>query len=202
MAENNNNIQNQQVVQILLSEVGLDEQLAGMLKTFYKSNKPEVLGETLSSVVAKKEQEIEKICNIHYQEFVTSVEQLLQVRHDVGYLQAQVSKFQDSFGETTQPLLSGLMDYENYSRIAENVESLVLTVNRCLYVLELAKKINFQIENKKYYMALNILEELQRLHLRKVIQFEFAKHIRKILNSKGRRIHTNYSKQYIKSRKE
>ncbi|KAF0389840.1 exocyst complex subunit Sec15-like protein [Gigaspora margarita] len=41
----------------------------------------------------------------------------------------------------------------------------------------MANRVNYLVEEQKYYSALRTLEELQTVHLRKVIQYEFARHM-------------------------
>ena len=97
--------QQQQLVQILLSDAGIDEQLGSILKTFYRVGRQDAFVEQLSAVVSRKEQEIEKLCNFHYQDFVQSVDQLLRVRTDAGSLKSKISHFHGDLMEGTESLL-------------------------------------------------------------------------------------------------
>lgn len=59
------------------------------------------------------------------------------------------------------------------------MDEAVEALKSCLFILELVAKINLLVEHRKYYNALKTLEELQQLHLRQIMNFELAKHIRK-----------------------
>ena len=92
--------QQEQLAHIMLSESGMDEQLGSTLKSYYKLGKQDALVDQLSAIIVKKEQEIEHICNIHYRDFVSSVDRLLRVRSDATDLKSQIRDFSSEFQQS------------------------------------------------------------------------------------------------------
>lgn len=48
-----------------------------------------------------------------------------------------------------------------------------------MYTLGLCAKVKEYVENKKFYPAIKILDQLQQVHLRNVAQYEFGRHLEK-----------------------
>jgi small nuclear ribonucleoprotein (snRNP)-like protein len=64
-------------------------------------------------------------------------------------------------------------------KVRENLQLGIDQLQRCLYILKLANKVRVQLENRHYYTGLRTLEELENVHLRKVMKYEFAKYMEK-----------------------
>ena len=62
-------------------------------------------------------------------------------------------------------------------RIVNNVDDATEVLETSLNVLNIANGIDGLIESRKYYSALRSLDDLENIHLRSVMQFEFAKHM-------------------------
>ncbi|CEG77069.1 hypothetical protein RMATCC62417_11872 [Rhizopus microsporus] len=56
------------------------EQLGPVIKNIIETGKRTAFLDSLDALIRKKDAEIERMCNIHYQEFVSAVDQLLKVR--------------------------------------------------------------------------------------------------------------------------
>jgi hypothetical protein len=177
-------IEHQQLIQILLSDTSLDEQLGSTLKTFCRIQRQDALIDQLTVILHKKEQEIEKLCNSHYQEFIHSVDELLKVRSDAETVKQDLHQFDQNYQKTGQNLLALKQKLSAQRKAYINVETASNTLKACLFILELANKINFLIEQKKYYSALKTLEEMQNYHLNSSLsQFEFVKHVQECIPS-------------------
>jgi exocyst complex component 6 len=63
--------------------------------------------------------------------------------------------------------------------ISQNINSAIEVLSTCMYTLGLCAKVKEYVENKKFYPAIKILDQLQQVHLRNVAQFEFGRQLEK-----------------------
>ncbi|KAG9287563.1 hypothetical protein G9A89_019624 [Geosiphon pyriformis] len=153
------------------------EQLGPIIRSIYDNGRQEAFLEQLAVFVRKKEGEIERMCNSNYQEFVHSVDQLLKVRQGTVNLKNKIIDLNYDVQLSGKKLASKKKELIQTRRIQKNIDEAVETLQTCLYVLDLANRVNLLIDDKKYYSALKTLEEVQTVHLRKVSQYEFARHM-------------------------
>lgn len=153
------------------------EQLGPIIKSIYDTGRQEAFLEQLATFVRKKEGEIERMCNSNYQEFVQSVDQLLKVRQETVNLKNKIIDLNYDVQKSGKKVAAKKKELIQTRKIQKNIDEAVETLQLCLHVLDMANRVNYLVEEQKYYSALRTLEELQTVHLRKVIQYEFARHM-------------------------
>ncbi|CAG8597920.1 13973_t:CDS:10 [Funneliformis caledonium] len=153
------------------------EQLGPIIKTIYDTGRQEAFLEQLAIFVRRKDSEIERMCNSNYQEFIQSVDQLLKVRQGTVNLKNKIIDLNYDVQNSGKKVASKKKELIQTRRIQKNIDDAVDTLQSCLHVLDMANRVNYLVEERKYYSALRTLEELQTIHLRKVIQYDFAKHM-------------------------
>ncbi|RHZ47096.1 hypothetical protein Glove_593g29 [Diversispora epigaea] len=153
------------------------EQLGPIIKSIYDTDRQEAFLEQLAVFVRKKEGEIERMCNSNYQEFVHSVDQLLKVRQGTVNLKNKIIDLNYDVQKSGKKVAVKKKELIQTRKIQKNIDEAVETLQSCLYILDMAIRVDNLVEERKYYSALRTLEELQTVHLRKVIQYEFAKHM-------------------------
>ncbi|KAJ3411833.1 hypothetical protein HDV05_001675 [Chytridiales sp. JEL 0842] len=168
------------------------DQISYIIKTIFQTGKEDAFTEQLTEFIKKKEQEIERMCNFYYQEFVQSVDQLLKVRLGTVNLRSKIVQLNSEMQEAGSKIVEKVgaakflrppmfntcvqkKEIIDYRKILLNIETAMESLQTCLFVLDVANKVNSQIENKKYYSALRMLEDLQTVHLQNVTQFTFSK---------------------------
>ncbi|KAI9344931.1 exocyst complex subunit Sec15-like-domain-containing protein [Obelidium mucronatum] len=151
------------------------DKISYTVKTVLQSSKEQAFSDHLTQFIAKKESEIEKMCNFHYQEFVQSVEQLLKVRLGTAHLKTKIMSLNSEMQDAGTKIIEKKKEIIDYRRILLNVELAMECVQTCLVVLDVANKINSQIEKGKHYSALRMLDDLQTTHLPRIIEYAFAK---------------------------
>ncbi|KAJ3012635.1 UNVERIFIED_CONTAM: hypothetical protein HDU68_001094 [Siphonaria sp. JEL0065] len=151
------------------------DKISYTVKTILQSSKEQAFSDHLTQFIAKKEDEIEKMCNFHYQEFVQSVEQLLKVRLGTAHLKTKIVNLNSEMQEAGTKIIEKKKEIIDYRKILLNVELAMECVQTCLVVLDVANKINTQIEKGKHYSALRMLDDLQTTHLPRIIEYSFAK---------------------------
>ncbi|KAI9366700.1 exocyst complex subunit Sec15-like-domain-containing protein [Zopfochytrium polystomum] len=150
------------------------DQISFTIKTILQSGKEEAFTEHLNQFIQRKEQEIEKMCNFHYQEFIQSVDQLLKVRQGTVSLKAKISQLNGEMQATGQKIIEKKKEAIEQRRMLLNVEIAMEATQTCILVLDIANKINNQIASRKYYSALRLLQDLESVHLAKVKEFSFG----------------------------
>ncbi|KAF8929985.1 exocyst complex subunit Sec15-like-domain-containing protein [Dissophora ornata] len=153
------------------------EHLGPTMKEVYRNNKMKPFLDQLSTFIRRKEMEIEKMCNSNYQEFVQSVDRLLKVRQGTVDLKDKIHTLNTDVQRSGTELTAKKRELIESKRILENIATAMDTLKTCINFLDLANRVNVQVENRKYYSALRIVDEIQVVHLRGVIQFEFARHM-------------------------
>ncbi|KAJ3054452.1 hypothetical protein HK097_001794 [Rhizophlyctis rosea] len=151
------------------------DQIAYTIKQIFQSGKEDAFADQLGLFVHRKEVEIEKMCNFYYQEFVQSVDQLLKVRVGTLNLKNKVVDLNGDLQSIGTKIVDKKKEVIDYRRILLNIESAMDVLQSCLFVLDIANKVNSNIENRKYYSALRLLEQLQQVHLRHISHYGFAK---------------------------
>ena len=68
--------------------------------------------QTLHEAKKKKEVEIERICNRHYQDFLGSVQEIVQMKGSAGQLKSAISQMHTEFCTTGQELVNVLTDLD------------------------------------------------------------------------------------------
>ncbi|KAJ3023401.1 hypothetical protein HKX48_003318 [Thoreauomyces humboldtii] len=153
------------------------DQIAYIIKQILQTGKEDVFGEQLSMFISKKEAEIEKMCTFHYQEFVQSVDQLLKVRQGTITLKDKILDLNEQMQASGSKIVSKKREIINNQHTLLNLELGVESLQSCLFVLDMANKVNASVENRKYYTALKMLEDLQKTHLRPLMHYTFAKYM-------------------------
>ncbi|KAF9159971.1 hypothetical protein DFQ26_005996 [Actinomortierella ambigua] len=153
------------------------EHLGPAMKEVYRNNKMKPFLDQLAMFIQRKEIEIERMCNSNYQDFVQSVDRLLSVRQGTVDLKNKINVLNTDVQQAGISLAKKKHELIESKRILENIAAATETLKSCVHFLDLANRVNVQVENRKYYSALRIVDEIQAIHLKSVIQFEFARHM-------------------------
>jgi hypothetical protein len=165
----------------LVSESGAEfeslEQLGPTVASVVKGKRTDLFLQQLDAFSAKKEAEVEKLCNEHYQDFVAAVERLTTIREGTRELRDRIVGLNDTLQTTGQDLVERKTDLASAKAVHRNMTQGIDTLNRCLHVLRLANRAKHQLETRALYAALQTLEELENVHLRKVSRYTFAQRL-------------------------
>ncbi|KAL2919846.1 Rab GTPase-binding exocyst subunit S15 [Polyrhizophydium stewartii] len=150
------------------------DQIPYIIKQIFQTGREDAFGEQLSVYCARKEAEIERICNLHYQEFVQSVDQLLKVRAGTATMRDKIKAMNEDMQTSGRRIVEKKAELIDNRRTLLHIETALETMQSCLFVLDLANRVGVQVQNRKYYSALRMLDELQSSHLSLVSQFSFT----------------------------
>ncbi|KAH9449038.1 hypothetical protein MJO28_010169 [Puccinia striiformis f. sp. tritici] len=172
------------------------DQLAAIIRNIHLSKQQDAFLKHLNKFIIQKESEIEAVSRGHYQDFLGSVDKLLSVRQGTISLKSHVVSLDGSLqssGNSLATVRSSLLDTK---KVASNIQETIETLQSCLKVLDLSKKFNQQIGERKFYSALKSLEELQFVHLKPLLSFaEFAEYLGEALPNEKIRIREEVIKQ-------
>ena len=115
----------------------------------------------LDAIMKSKQNELHQICSSHYQEFVTCVDHLLELRADTSQLHHNLTEFQESLEDTGERMLSQGRRYVELLRIAENMRIARRHMEECLGVFHKTAQIQQSLQKKMHILALRQVEELQ-----------------------------------------
>ncbi|KXS11588.1 hypothetical protein M427DRAFT_114923, partial [Gonapodya prolifera JEL478] len=149
-------------VDSLAVAVSEDFQMAQILKTVSRNGRQEAFLGQLELFIARKESEIERVCNFHYEEFAQAVEQLLRIRFDSSRLKNTIAELNAQLQESGAKLLETTKLLATNHRTLLNIDSAHATLQSCLRLLERANKVFIQMDNRRFYAALRGLEELEQ----------------------------------------
>jgi hypothetical protein len=121
-----------------------------------------------------REREIEKICNANHQEFVSSVNSLLQVRQGTVDMTDEILDLNTSIQESIDKLAEQKKALVDSRGVRQNLNEANEALNACLEVLRLANQVYDLLKEKNYYAALRSLDELQTIHLRGISRYKIA----------------------------
>ena len=154
-------------------------QLLPAIKDASRSGQGQQLLQSLTKYSAKREAEIERICNMNHQGFVGSVNQLLHVRDGVIGLTSEILAINQSIQSSTEKLAEQKKALVDSRGVRQNIDEATQAMRDCLEVLRLANQVHDLLSRKSHYSALRALDELQNVHLKEVTQYKIAELIQK-----------------------
>ncbi|KAL8632268.1 hypothetical protein Q9189_002058 [Teloschistes chrysophthalmus] len=169
------------VQQIVLSSSEIDyfNQLVPTINDAGRSGKSQRLLQLFEEYSADREAEIEAICNINHQGFVSSVNQLIKAHKTSTALTTETLDLNQSIQSSTDTLAQQKRDLVESRGVRQNIDEATGALRDCLEVLRLANQVHDLLARKAYYSALRALDEVQTVHLQRITQYKLADMIRK-----------------------
>lgn len=143
--------------------------------------------ETLEAVLqykSEREREIREVCDVHYQEFVRSVDELLEVRHDTMALHDGVGELNAALQQSGETLVDAAQELVAAKRTLRNVRRLTVLVDACRLAAELADRAERDIGRGRFYQALRGIAALERaldMPHSPLISLEFGRYLAGVL---------------------
>lgn len=150
---------------VLATMIGNGEDLGPMVRLSFETGKPEALLNQLKLAVKKKEIEIEELCKLHYEEFISAVDELRGVLVDAEELKSELASDNFRLQEVGSALLLKVEELlESYS-IKKNVTEAIKMSKICVQVLELCVKCNDHVSEGRFYPALKAVDLIEKSFL-------------------------------------
>ena len=130
--------------------------------------------QSLSQYAEEREADIERIGLTKHDEFLTSVNQLQQVREGTAALTSEILKLNQSIQASTEKLAGQKEALVDTRAVRQNIAEAAEALKESLRVLHAVNQAHELIRRKKYYKALKALDDLQNEHLIPTIQNKYA----------------------------
>ncbi|CAH0397757.1 unnamed protein product [Chilo suppressalis] len=156
---------------------GIDDYWGPAFRSVYEGEGHEAFVQQLDERIKQHDKEIEKLCNFHYQGFIDSIRELLQVRSHAEELHAEISNVDANVKEATESLCTGADELIRARRVELNIAATIEKMELCLPLLTTYSKLKTQVEAKRYYPALKTLEQLEHVLLPRVGPYKWCSQI-------------------------
>ncbi|KAI5652073.1 exocyst complex subunit sec15-like domain-containing protein [Phthorimaea operculella] len=154
---------------------GIDDYWGPAFRSVYEGEGGhEAFVQQLDERIKQHDKEIEKLCNFHYQGFIDSIRELLQVRSHAEELHAEISHVDANVKETTEGVCIRAEELIRARRVELNIAATIEKMELCLPLLTTYSKLKSQVEAKRYYPALKTLEQLEAVLLPRVGPYKWC----------------------------
>ena len=159
--------------ELFLQEIeAVDDYWGPTFRAIYESeSQSEAFLERLEKRIGEHDGEIEKMCNHHYQGFISSVRDLLGVRSDSERLKAEVEVIDKELRDSAVKVQSKAKDLVKARRVERNIAATIESLSLCLPVLQMFTKLNKQMSEKRFHPALKTLEQLEHNYLPRISKY-------------------------------
>ncbi|XP_043207003.1 exocyst complex component 6B-like [Amphibalanus amphitrite] len=163
---------------IFIQEIeSMDDFWGSTFRAVYDKGEQDQFARQLDERIREHDRTIERMCSSHYQGFIDSIRELLQVRTEASKLKNEVVGVHDELVTQSRQLLSQGDALARARRRQANTEQGVAALMACLPVLEMYSKLRRQMAEQRFYPALKTLEQLEVLYLPRVADHRFAQAI-------------------------
>jgi len=132
------------------------EQLGPIIKNIHATRQQDAYLRTLKNLAESKEAEIQQICGDNYQDFVSSVSTMLNVRSSTNNLRDRITSLDDSVDKAGRALAEKKKGLLKAKKAAMHLDEAIETLQACLRLLDLISRIGELIKQGKYYSALRV----------------------------------------------
>ena len=162
----------------LVQEIAVcdDESVAGLLRSALERGWALQLGDVLTNYKKKKESEIDRICSRHYEEFLQSMNELLEMKTEASALSTKVGNIYTEFTSTGEDLIKVLDSLDRLQTQRENSKKLLFAIDRCKALSLMMLKAKEQFAASDHYATLRSLRSIQQMK-HSVTIAPFARHL-------------------------
>uniref|UniRef100_F6R924 Exocyst complex component EXOC6/Sec15 N-terminal domain-containing protein n=1 Tax=Ciona intestinalis TaxID=7719 RepID=F6R924_CIOIN len=148
--------------------------IGASLRAVYEGNDHAKFLDRLDCRIKQHDRDIERMCNFHYQGFIESITELINVRSDAERLKNQTLIINKELQESGKEVARKSDDLIQCQLQQRNVASAIEKLSMCLPVLQMYAKMCEQMKAGRYYSALKTLEQLEHTHLPLIFQYRFC----------------------------
>ncbi|XP_037944562.1 exocyst complex component 6 [Teleopsis dalmanni] len=156
----------------------VDDYWGPTFRSILEGNNSDSISEQLDQRIRSHDKDIERICNLYYQGFIDSIQELLQVRTQANQLHEEVHNLDRSLQHISSAIIKQGNELVRARQIETNLANAVEALKSCLPALECYIKFTQQASNKQYYQSLRTLETLETQHLAHLGNYRFATQMR------------------------
>jgi hypothetical protein len=136
------------------------EQLGPIIKQIHANRQQEAYLRTLQGLIDSKDAEIEQICGDNYQDFISSVSTLFDVKSYTTNLRERITTLDASVSQIGRGLVEKKRALLQSKKTAANLDEAIDTMQSCLRVLDVLNRIGDMVKEGKYWSALRVCSYL------------------------------------------
>lgn len=130
-----------------------DNDIGAAVKNVFEIEKVDESVELLDKFIKDKDAEITEICNVNYQDFIQSVDELMAVRVDAMEMRNTILELQSSIKEHNESLVSGIKSLISHRQTLLRIRKSISVVSNCHYLWSMLTTVQESIEGKQFYEA-------------------------------------------------
>ena len=136
------------------------EQLGPIIKQIYTNRQQEAYLRTLQGLVESKDAEIRSICSDNYQDFISSVSTLFNIKSYTTNLRDKITTLDGSVTQVGQTLIEKKRALFESKKTAANLDEAIDMLQASLRVLDVVSQVGAMIRDEKYWSALRVSQNL------------------------------------------
>jgi hypothetical protein len=117
------------------------------------------------------------MCNDHYEEFISSIDNLIAMKQNIQELKTNISTLNSMVQTSGNELVSKTQQLTRMRHVRVNINHTLDTLRQGQYMVGLASKANKQINEQKFFSALKTLDQLQYVHLPRLSAYDVEKRL-------------------------
>ena len=151
-----------EAMDIFVNEIakGDDDGVAAAVRAAIERGYSASFAESLTEAKRKKEGEIDRICARHYNDFLSSVSEMLRMRGSANSLTTLVTGVHQDFSSAGEELINLLVELYDLQKEGEQTEKVLEQLLRCRDVASLMVQVRQQINSQEHYVAMCTIERL------------------------------------------
>ncbi|KAJ3854517.1 rsec15 [Lentinula lateritia] len=153
------------------------EQLGPIIKQIHTGRQQDAFLRSVQALVDSKDAEIERICGENYQDFISSVSTLFNVKSYTDKMKENISSLDASVSQLGRGLVEKKRALLQTKKTAANLDEAIDNLQACLRVLDVVHRVGEMIREGKYWSALRSLEDIQNLPQTSLSQTPFYRHL-------------------------
>uniref|UniRef100_A0A0N5ALF3 Exocyst complex component n=1 Tax=Syphacia muris TaxID=451379 RepID=A0A0N5ALF3_9BILA len=152
-----------------------------VLRAIYDCGDVQKFARALEHRIQHYDKNIQKICSYHYQDHIESMKKLLELKSKCMEIKEDVIAIDDAIQESSRELKARSAEIVRYRKLQRNANTAIDHITVCLPVLESYSSLNELMNQKKYYQALKVLEELEHTYLAHAEKYRFFQSLQKAM---------------------
>lgn len=134
----------------LLDIEGIDEYWGPTFRSIYESDEHEKFLDHLNTRIKNYDKEIERMCNYHYQGFIESIRELLQLKTQVHELNKELTDIDTELQKSAANVMKTASKLVKERKTEKNIAATIENLSRCLPVLKTFSKLQKQMSEKRF----------------------------------------------------
>ncbi|OAF68170.1 Exocyst complex component 6 [Intoshia linei] len=176
-------------IDIILNEIiSSDDHLIKTICTIYEENLFEEVEKTLEERIKNADASIEKLCSENYNGFIDSMRTLLDIKDDALLLKNNIVNTNKEINSVLGAVLAKNKEILELNQINENMNLALNALEECMPALEAYNRLREEMKNKRFFNALQLIDQLKNVYLMNIEKYKFAEEISQLLDTTNDKI--------------